>query len=57
MSSYNQALRKGGVQVGRIVKSGRHLMFADDVTSNKEYVLRDAAAMVVGFVGCRISHL
>ena len=49
ISSHNQASRKGGVQDGRIVKSWRHVMVAHDVISNKDYVLRDAAAMVDDF--------
>ena len=49
MFSYNQASRKGGLQDGRIVKSGHHVMVAYDVISDKYYVLRGAAAMVVDF--------
>ena len=46
-SSYNQACRKSDVQGGRIVKSGRHVMFAHDISSEKDYILRGAAAMAV----------
>ena len=48
MSSYNQACRKGDVQDRRIVNSGRRVMVAHDVPSDKEYVIRGAAAMAVG---------
>ena len=47
MSSYNQAYRKGVVQDGRILKSGRHVMAAHNVTSDKDYVLCGATAMAV----------
>ena len=47
MSLYNQAYRKNDAQERRVVKSRRRVMIAHDMTSDKEYVICDAAAMVV----------
>ena len=47
MSLYYQACRKGDVLDGRIVNSGRHVMVAHIIISDKDYVLRGAAAMAV----------
>ena len=47
MSSGDDERRYSGVQSGRIVKSGRRAMIAHDMTPNKDYFLRGAAAVEV----------
>ena len=49
MSSYNKASRKVNMQDGRIVMSGRHVTIAHNISSDKDYVLRGAAAMTLDF--------
>ena len=47
MSSYNQFSRKGCVQDGRIIKSGRHVMVAHTMKLNRDCALRGASAMTI----------
>ena len=47
MSSGDDVLRYSGVQSGRIVKLGSHVMIAYDTESNKDCFFRSAAAVAV----------